>query len=227
MFKGQILLWSGSVATIPDGWALCNGTNGTPNLVDKFIQGGGGLAPIGSNDAAPKHQHDFEGDGHWHAMSAGGDIAGGSGFDTVTDTRKESGITDLAGSRPPYYVLAYIMKLYDDVDPRTYLPWPYAAKAIVQHSWLATVLKIYVTFRHPMNTDNKPADNLWTVEADGSDEPIDSSEWIDAWTMLLTIDPLAAEPDEVTLEYEGPDENLSTTWNKQWEPWGPILSSVI
>ena len=31
-------------------------------------------------------------------------------------------------------------------------------------------------------------------------------------------------PDRVTLEYNGPDENLRITWDKQWEPWGPIVS---
>ena len=38
---GVILMWSGSVVTIPNGWALCNGTNGTPNLTDRFIMGAG------------------------------------------------------------------------------------------------------------------------------------------------------------------------------------------
>lgn len=36
--SGTIVMYSGN--TIPDGWALCDGTNGTPNLVDHFIIGG-------------------------------------------------------------------------------------------------------------------------------------------------------------------------------------------
>jgi hypothetical protein len=36
---GLITLWYGSVATIPSGWALCNGSNGTPDLRDKFVVG--------------------------------------------------------------------------------------------------------------------------------------------------------------------------------------------
>lgn len=36
---GGIIMWSGSIATIPSGWALCNGSNGTPDLRDKFIVG--------------------------------------------------------------------------------------------------------------------------------------------------------------------------------------------
>jgi len=37
--SGIIVMWSGSYASIPSGWALCDGTNGTPNLLDKFILG--------------------------------------------------------------------------------------------------------------------------------------------------------------------------------------------
>jgi microcystin-dependent protein len=36
---GQIILWAGSYDTIPPGWVLCDGTNGTPNLIDRFILG--------------------------------------------------------------------------------------------------------------------------------------------------------------------------------------------
>ncbi|EGW42612.1 hypothetical protein [Bilophila sp. 4_1_30] len=38
---GFIGMWSGSASTIPTGWALCDGTNGTPNLTDRFILGAG------------------------------------------------------------------------------------------------------------------------------------------------------------------------------------------
>lgn len=34
---GGIIMWNGSVA--PTGWALCDGSNGTPNLLDRFIVG--------------------------------------------------------------------------------------------------------------------------------------------------------------------------------------------
>jgi len=35
--SGVIVMWSGSVATIPSGWYLCNGSNSTPDLRNKFI----------------------------------------------------------------------------------------------------------------------------------------------------------------------------------------------
>lgn len=38
---GCILLWSGSIGSIPAGWALCNGNNGTPDLRNRFIVGAG------------------------------------------------------------------------------------------------------------------------------------------------------------------------------------------
>ena len=37
MPSGGIIMWSGTIASIPVGWALCNGASGTPDLTDKFI----------------------------------------------------------------------------------------------------------------------------------------------------------------------------------------------
>lgn len=37
--SGVITMWSGTIATIPSGWYLCNGSNGTPDLRDKFVIG--------------------------------------------------------------------------------------------------------------------------------------------------------------------------------------------
>jgi hypothetical protein len=39
--SGVIAWWSGSEASIPSGWVLCNGLNGTPDLRDKFVVGSG------------------------------------------------------------------------------------------------------------------------------------------------------------------------------------------
>jgi microcystin-dependent protein len=39
--SGLIAVWSGSVASIPAGWVLCNGSNGTPDLRDRFVVGAG------------------------------------------------------------------------------------------------------------------------------------------------------------------------------------------
>lgn len=37
--QGGIIMWSGTIANIPSGWKLCNGSNGTPDLRDKFVVG--------------------------------------------------------------------------------------------------------------------------------------------------------------------------------------------
>lgn len=65
---GVICLWSGTIVTIPAGWVICNGSNGTPDLREKFIMGAGGVnynqgASGGSitrtlaTDAAGAHTH--------------------------------------------------------------------------------------------------------------------------------------------------------------------------
>ena len=41
----MIVMWAGLSTAIPSGWHLCDGTNGTPNLTDSFIVGGGGVLP--------------------------------------------------------------------------------------------------------------------------------------------------------------------------------------
>ncbi len=37
--SGVIVMWSGTLASVPSGWALCNGSSGTPDLREKFIYG--------------------------------------------------------------------------------------------------------------------------------------------------------------------------------------------
>lgn len=46
--SGVIAWWSGSEASIPDGWKLCNGLNGTPDLRDRFVVGSGSHYTKGS-----------------------------------------------------------------------------------------------------------------------------------------------------------------------------------
>jgi microcystin-dependent protein len=59
---GVIVLWSGSIGSIPAGWVLCNGSNGTPDLRDRFIVGAGSTYAVnatgGSADAiVVSHTH--------------------------------------------------------------------------------------------------------------------------------------------------------------------------
>ena len=75
-----------------------------------------------------------------------------------------------------------------------------------------------------MDQTVKPDHDLWLCEVDDIEKAITVSAWQDAWTLLLTVPEVVVLPDRVTLEYDGPSEDLRITWQKQWEPWGPIVS---
>lgn len=51
---GGIILWSGTVATIPSGWVLCNGSNGTPDLRNRFVVGAGSTYSPGNTGGLDK-----------------------------------------------------------------------------------------------------------------------------------------------------------------------------
>jgi len=73
---GGIIMWSGT--TLPNSdWAICDGNNGTPNLVDKFIKGSSAdLSDVGSTGGSKdavvvEHNHTFTGEllpEHKHVM---------------------------------------------------------------------------------------------------------------------------------------------------------------
>lgn len=74
---GVIVLWSGSIASIPTGWLICDGTNGTPDLRDRFILGAGTTAVStigGANSVDLSHTHTVgsfasdSGGSHNHAL---------------------------------------------------------------------------------------------------------------------------------------------------------------
>lgn len=109
--QGLIVLWSGSIATIPAGWALCDGTLGTPDLRDLFVRGAGGALTPGDLGGALLHNHDFTGDGHTHSLPASGTVQAGAGRSDTTTSDPAVGTTDNAPSLPPFYALAYIMRL--------------------------------------------------------------------------------------------------------------------
>jgi microcystin-dependent protein len=114
---GGIIMWSGSVASVPTGWSICNGENGTPNLVDKFIVGAGSgyaVAATGgsANATLVSHSHTAtstvnEGLGHNHNLltrdstanqgtgqGANREFAGGGGAQgQVTTELNTTGIT--------------------------------------------------------------------------------------------------------------------------------------
>ena len=147
---GTIVMWSGTIASIPTGWQLCDGTNGTPDLRDRFIVGArtddGGVAKTivsgvltqvggaanhdhgGSSGIAGMHSHSFSGStgsdtsGTYRAWNAGPGTSGYNGdASRGYHTHSYSGVTDSGGvhshsissasNLPPYYALAFIMRL--------------------------------------------------------------------------------------------------------------------
>lgn len=68
--RGAIVMWSGSLNQIPDGWALCDGLDGRPNLIDKFVKGieyenkrpgtiGGSHRLLIKQENMPQHSHNM------------------------------------------------------------------------------------------------------------------------------------------------------------------------
>jgi len=47
--SGVICIWNGDASSVPAGWAICDGSNGTPDLRDRFVIGAGGSYAQGSN----------------------------------------------------------------------------------------------------------------------------------------------------------------------------------
>jgi len=54
---GLIVMWSGLLVNIPSGWALCDGTAGTPDLRDRFVRGAAAGADPGATGGAATHTH--------------------------------------------------------------------------------------------------------------------------------------------------------------------------
>lgn len=91
---GLISLWSGSSASIPTGWLLCDGSNSTPDLRNRFIVGAGGTYAVGATGGSAdaivvSHTHtatstsSVTDPGHLHDMGAIRD-AGPYGSTTIT-----------------------------------------------------------------------------------------------------------------------------------------------
>ena len=116
--QGMIMMYTGSTA--PSGWAICDGSNGTPDLRDRFIVGAGSAYSIGNTggansvtltlDQIPPHTHT------WDRQ----DVSINNGYRpwpaNNNDCSRSTQNTGSAGggqsheNRPPYYALCYIMK---------------------------------------------------------------------------------------------------------------------
>jgi len=135
---GAILLWSGSLGSIPSGYVLCDGTNSTPDLRDRFVVGAGSnyavAATGGSADAIvvthnhtatvtdPGHSHNIttyynSNVGGYYINSFCNNTSGPaqtnvtqSATTGITVANTSTGTSGTNANLPPYYALAYIMK---------------------------------------------------------------------------------------------------------------------
>jgi hypothetical protein len=138
--SGGIILWSGSIGSIPAGYVLCNGTNGTPDLRDRFVVGAGSTYAVdaiggSANAVVVSHTHTATStdSGHTHpftasVLAATGYWAGAGSFQgyagsqspsasttssgtaNITTTVATAGVSGTNANLPPYYALCYIMK---------------------------------------------------------------------------------------------------------------------
>lgn len=135
---GTIQIWAGSIASIPSGWAICDGVGGTPNLIDKFIKGiattvtepgtiGGASTVTLTSAQIAAHNHTSSAYIHTHTVAGGtGDSNGGARYTNGGDQDDQqstvsrvppsqnliaTGSNGAHDNMPPYYTLAYIIKL--------------------------------------------------------------------------------------------------------------------
>lgn len=121
---GGIIIWSGAANAVPDGWALCDGTNSTPDLRGRFVLGESSSHAMGSTGGSetvtltvnqmPSHNHLL-------GLVKNGAATGSYDYPPATSSNLSvdnvrSAITQTGGNQshpnmPPYYTLCYIMKL--------------------------------------------------------------------------------------------------------------------
>ena len=115
---GSIIMFNGRAEDIPQGWAICDGMLGTPNLVDRFILGsftaggtGGSSTITLTAEQLPKHSHKVNA---WYGKSGS---TGGSNNGLQSSPvgqqvyTEETGNNEAINIMPPYYRLIYIMKI--------------------------------------------------------------------------------------------------------------------
>ena len=117
---GGIILWYGSIVSIPAHWHLCDGSSGTIDLRDKFIICAGSTYAVAATGGETTHAlTEAEMPAHYHEVTYvnTADPGAGSARHTVTTPSTPTVNTSTVGSgtahenMPPYYALAYIQRI--------------------------------------------------------------------------------------------------------------------
>lgn len=125
--KGMIMMWYGSSNAVPDGWAICNGQNGTPDLRNRFVVGVGSksLGATGGEEnhtltmnEIPSHQHvvpygerTVKASFPWGSYGSGLQGSNSTDYDNLWPYTSYAGGGGAHNNMPPYMALYYIMKL--------------------------------------------------------------------------------------------------------------------
>lgn len=117
---GGIIMWSGTIASIPSGWVLCNGSNSTPDLRNRFIvaadaDDSGAAKSTITGSALQTHDTGIM-PAHTHSETYRDNSSGGSGQPAMTTASGATGSfdSDSTGTGTKviavFYALAFIMK---------------------------------------------------------------------------------------------------------------------
>lgn len=118
---GSIIMFNGKAEEIPSGWAICNGENGTPNLIDRFILGSTYCGGVGGKSQVtlsvsqlPPHKHKVL--KSWYGKADNANDRQVVRWDETVDSNSqvwtgETGLGMPIDIMPPYYRLIYIMKV--------------------------------------------------------------------------------------------------------------------
>jgi hypothetical protein len=108
---GTIVAFFSPEQKIPDGWVVCDGSNGTPDLRNKFIQGVTSFADVGLDEnAKASHKHS----GTTSAAlgpTVQSTTQGNDDLNTTYASHQHSFTTDEVSNLPPNFRLVYIMKV--------------------------------------------------------------------------------------------------------------------
>ena len=132
---GTIVMWAGDVTAVPEGWTLCNGAAGAPDLSGKFVLGASPQFPAGSSQAVAPPPPPLQGGafGFSEPMCAqwnGGPFGCQDPIENGTYPWDQTGTGSVRDGKfranasapklnqtwpkppmPPYYALTYIMRI--------------------------------------------------------------------------------------------------------------------